>query len=83
MLDKYELLISKAIGNIFAGSDSNAVLAAQAFQNNPDLLLDRIVRARNPGMFYARKSGRVGHVNRIPTVVVASQRVVRYRGTST
>ncbi|MGB8678012.1 MAG: hypothetical protein WCD59_09935, partial [Pseudolabrys sp.] len=64
-------------------ADSNAVLAAQAFQNNPDLLLDRIVRARNPGMFYTRKSGRVGHVNRILTVVVASQRVVRYRGTST
>jgi hypothetical protein len=31
----------------------------------------------------AEKIGRVGHVNKIPTVLAASQRVVRYRGTST
>ena len=75
--------LAKRSATSLRAADSNAVLAAQAFQNDPDLLLGRIVRAHNPGMFYARKSGRVGHVNRIPTVVAASQRVVRYRGTST
>ena len=75
--------LAKRSATSLRAADSIAVLAAQAFQNDPDLLLGRIVRAHNPSMFYARKSGRVGHVNRIPTVVAASQRVVRYRGTST
>ena len=46
--------LAKRSATSLRAADSNAVLAAQAFQNDPDLLLGRIVRARNPGMFYAR-----------------------------